>query len=79
MSAFREQHLIEAPVDAVWDLVGDPRRYPEWAGSVVEVTGLEAAVEGAEYRQTMKTPLAARPGWTVGWRRPSRALSTARR
>jgi len=56
MSAFREQHLIEAPVDAVWDLVGDPRRYPEWAGSVVDVTGLEAAVEGAEYRQTMKTP-----------------------
>jgi uncharacterized protein YndB with AHSA1/START domain len=57
VSAFRQQALIEAPVQSVWDLVGDPRRYPEWAGFVVEVTGLEAATEGAEYRQTMKTPL----------------------
>ena len=27
MSEYREEALIEAPVSAVWDLVGDPSRY----------------------------------------------------
>jgi hypothetical protein len=44
-------------VEDVWLLVGDPRRYTEWAGDVIEVTGLPVVAEGAEFSQTTKTPL----------------------
>lgn len=47
MSSWRQQALIDAPVNVVWELVGDPKRYPEWAGDVVEVTGLASVDEGA--------------------------------
>ena len=57
MSSWRQQTLIEAPVDDVWQLVGDPRRYPEWAGDVIEVTGLPAVSPGAEFSQRIRTPL----------------------
>jgi len=57
MSAWREQTLIEAPVESVWKLVGDPSRYPEWAGNVVEVTGLAEVAERATFEQTSRTPL----------------------
>ena len=50
MSEYREEALIEAPVSAVWDLVGDPTRYPEWWPRVLEVDG-ERFEEGAEYVQ----------------------------
>ncbi len=36
MASWRQQALIEAPVEEVWRLVGDPGRYPEWAGEVIE-------------------------------------------
>jgi uncharacterized protein YndB with AHSA1/START domain len=39
MSAYRQQALIQAPIDRVWELVGDPRRHPEWFPRVVEVRG----------------------------------------
>jgi hypothetical protein len=58
MGSWREQALIEAPVEEVWRLVGDPRRYPEWVGEeVIEVTGLPTVVEGAEYEQVTRGPL----------------------
>jgi hypothetical protein len=57
VGAYRQHALIEAPVEAVWRQVGDPNRYPEWAGDVVEVTGLEDVIEGAIYRQKSRTPL----------------------
>lgn len=57
MSRYRQQTLIEAPVEAVWRQVGDPGRYPEWAGDVVEVAGLDKVEQGARYRQKMHTPL----------------------
>jgi hypothetical protein len=41
MSEYRRQALIEAPVDEVWGLLGDPRRHPEWWPRVVEVQGEE--------------------------------------
>ena len=56
MSAYRQQCLFDAPVEAVWREVGDPKRYPAWAGEIVEVTDLDAVEAGAHYRQTMKTP-----------------------
>lgn len=57
MSSWRQQAVIDAPVEVVWGLVSDPSRYPEWAAEVVEVTGLPATVDsGAEFRQVSKTP-----------------------
>ena len=58
MGSWHEQALIEAPVEEVWRLVGDPRRYPDWVGDeVIEVTGLPTVVEGAEYEQVTRGPL----------------------
>jgi hypothetical protein len=39
MSSWRQQALIEAPVEDVWQLIADPTRYPEWGANVVAVTG----------------------------------------
>ncbi len=50
MSEYHEQALIEAPVPAVWNLVGNPDRYPEWWPRVLEVNG-ERYEEGEEYVQ----------------------------
>jgi hypothetical protein len=56
MGSYRQQTLIDAPVDAVWSQVGDPASYPRWAGDIVEVTGLDVVEEGAQYHQTTRTP-----------------------
>jgi uncharacterized protein YndB with AHSA1/START domain len=55
MSAHREHAQIEAPVEAVWSLVGNPSRYPEWWPRVIEVRG-ERFEQGAEYVQVTKHP-----------------------
>jgi uncharacterized protein YndB with AHSA1/START domain len=57
MASWRQQGLIEAPVEEVWGFVGDPAKYPDWAGDVVEVTGLPRVERDASYHQRMKTPL----------------------
>lgn len=57
MTAFRQQAVIDCPVSSVWDLVGDPARYPEWAADVVEVTGLAEVAESATFEQTQRMPL----------------------
>ena len=57
MLSWRQQALIEAPVDEVWSYVGDPARYPEWAQNVVSVTGLAEVEPGAEFRQVTRTPV----------------------
>lgn len=56
MSLSRQQGYIDAPVEAVWDLLADVDRHPEWWPRVVEVEcdGLEA---GCSYRQVIQTPL----------------------
>jgi hypothetical protein len=55
MSCFRQQALIDVPVEKVWELVGDVERHPEWWPRVVDVecAGLE---QGCTYRQVMKSP-----------------------
>ncbi len=60
VSSLREQALIDAPVEWVWALVGDPNRYPEWAAEVVQVTGLAEVDEGATFRQRSRTPLGSK-------------------
>jgi hypothetical protein len=58
MGYWREQALFDAPLPEVWELVGDPRRYPEWVSDeVVEVTGLPTIEKGAEYEQVTRGPL----------------------
>jgi uncharacterized protein YndB with AHSA1/START domain len=56
MSQTRRQAVIEAPVQSVWELVGDPSRHPEWYPKVVEVNG-QRFDEGDEYVQVTKDPI----------------------
>ena len=42
---------------AGWAYIGNPRRYPEWAGNVVSVTGLATVEPDAEFQQVSQTPL----------------------
>jgi Polyketide cyclase / dehydrase and lipid transport len=49
--------VIEAPVEHVWACVGDPNRYPDWAGNVISVTGLATVERDAEFQQVSKSPL----------------------
>jgi uncharacterized protein YndB with AHSA1/START domain len=53
MSNVRRQAVIDAPVQDVWDLVGNPSRHPEWFPRVVEVNG-ERFEEGQQYAQVTK-------------------------
>jgi uncharacterized protein YndB with AHSA1/START domain len=39
VSEYRHQALIQAPIERVWELVGNPARHPEWFPRVVEVRG----------------------------------------
>ena len=55
MTAHREQVHFEAPIEVVWELVGTPRRYPEWWPRVIEVRG-ERFEEGDEYAQVTVNP-----------------------
>jgi uncharacterized protein YndB with AHSA1/START domain len=57
VSSWRQQAVIEAPVEQVWAYIGDPRRYPEWAGNVVSITGLATVAPDAEFQQVSQTPL----------------------
>ena len=53
MSSIRRQAVIDAPVEEVWPLVGDPSRHPEWFPRVVEVNG-QRFDEGQLYAQVTK-------------------------
>ena len=48
--------MIEAPVELVWELVGNPIRHPEWYPKVIEVNG-ERFEEGDQYAQVTKDPV----------------------
>src|SRR3954452_20744647 len=56
MSACRRQAMIEAPVESIWDLVGNPSRHPEWWPRVIEVEG-ERFDQGDEYVQVSRGPV----------------------
>jgi hypothetical protein len=53
MSVCRNQALINASPQRVWDLVGDPHRHPDWWPRVIEVRG-ERFNEGDTYAQITK-------------------------
>jgi Polyketide cyclase / dehydrase and lipid transport len=55
--SWRQQTLIEARVQDVWDVITDPSRYPEWADSVIDVTGAPTRIEkGSTFQQTTELP-----------------------
>jgi uncharacterized protein YndB with AHSA1/START domain len=58
MSAYRQQGYIDAPVQQVWELLGDPNRHPEWWPNMVEVE-CEGVSESCRYRQVVKGPFGA--------------------
>ena len=57
MSCWRQQALIEAPVETIWTLIGDPRRHPAWWPGVIEVDGLPRVELDATYRQVTRSPM----------------------
>ena len=56
MSTYRQAAHFDAPVECVWELVGNPQRHPEWWPRVVEVRG-ERFEEGDEYAQVTRGPV----------------------
>jgi hypothetical protein len=59
MSEVHEHTLVDAPISAVWELVGDPSRYTEWLPRVFEIQG-ERFEEGAKFIQVSQQPLVGR-------------------
>lgn len=45
MPRAKQQTLLEAPVDRVWELLANPASYDQWAAEVLEVTGAPTKVE----------------------------------
>jgi uncharacterized protein YndB with AHSA1/START domain len=56
MSCCRLQAQVDVPPEALWELVGNVERHPEWWPRVMNVhcEGLE---EGCSYRQVFKSPM----------------------
>jgi uncharacterized protein YndB with AHSA1/START domain len=50
-----QQTFIEAPVERVWELVGDPNRHPEWWPEMLEIECADLK-EGCRYRGVVKGP-----------------------
>src|SRR5947209_2378261 len=55
MNSARRQVMVDAPVEEVWNLIGDVNRHPEWWPRVEEVE-CDLLEEGCTYRQVTKTP-----------------------
>jgi uncharacterized protein YndB with AHSA1/START domain len=51
---YRNQALIEAPVEEVWELIRNPNSHPDWWPDVVAAEGPEELAEGDEYTRKSK-------------------------
>jgi Polyketide cyclase / dehydrase and lipid transport len=56
MSLYRQQAVIDASPERIWELVGDPNRHAEWWPRVIDVR-CEGLEEGCTYRQVYKSPM----------------------
>jgi uncharacterized protein YndB with AHSA1/START domain len=56
VSSCKTQALVQAPVERIWELVGDPNRHPEWWPKVIEVNG-DQFEEGTEYVQVTRSAM----------------------
>jgi uncharacterized protein YndB with AHSA1/START domain len=55
---WKQQTIVEAPVQSVWALLADPARYPEWNPESIEVTGVPTKIErGSTFTNTTSGPL----------------------
>ena len=52
----RQQAHIDAPVEVVWELLGDPNRHPEWWPKTLE-TNCADIEQGCRYRAVMSGPM----------------------
>jgi ribosome-associated toxin RatA of RatAB toxin-antitoxin module len=59
MSEVHTEALVVAPPERVWELVGDPRRYPEWLPRVLDIEG-SRVYEGVEFIQVSRQPVFGR-------------------
>jgi hypothetical protein len=58
MASWRQQALIAAPVEEVWELLVEPERWREWGDEVTLVTGGPARIEkGSTVDVTGRGPL----------------------
>jgi Polyketide cyclase / dehydrase and lipid transport len=58
MPSWRQQAVLEAPPAAVWELIADPNRFPEWwSSTALEVTGPPTIELGSEFQQTARAPI----------------------
>jgi uncharacterized protein YndB with AHSA1/START domain len=48
-----QQTFIDAPVQSVWDLIGDPNRHPQWWPEMLEVECADLRA-GCRYRGVVK-------------------------
>jgi uncharacterized protein YndB with AHSA1/START domain len=55
MSEARQQVFIAAPQRAVWELIVDVDRHPDWWPGVIEVD-CDQVAEGCQYREVIKVP-----------------------
>jgi uncharacterized protein YndB with AHSA1/START domain len=58
MASFRQQALIDAPLEEVWTMVSDPVKGPQWSEDVVAVTGVPTKIEkGSVFEMTSRGPM----------------------
>ena len=58
MASWRQQALIEAPVEEVWEVLADPVRGPDWDQDVLAITGAPVKIEkGSSFELTGRGPL----------------------
>jgi hypothetical protein len=58
VAAAKQQAVIDAPVELIWELVGDPNRHGEWWPGVIEMECEELAA-GCQFRGVVKGPFRA--------------------
>ena len=56
MASLTQQAQIDAPLEVVWELVGNPNRHPEWWPTTLE-TECPDLEQGCTYRGVVKNPL----------------------
>ena len=54
-----QQVFIDAPIERVWELLGNPNRHPEWWPEMLEVECADLK-EGCRYRGVVKGPFGAK-------------------
>ncbi len=56
MSSVHDQRYLDCSPERLWELIGDPERYPEWWPGVIEVNG-ESFDAGEEFVQVSRGPM----------------------